>query len=111
MGRHEEALPHLREAYALNSTDTEIRYHTGVTLLAPDRDEMRATALQELGHIDAGGGVSPAYLALTALLLGEEDRALDYLEFVSLILFRNRVETASGLPRRKPACGITRSLI
>lgn len=34
---HEQALPYFREAYAINSSDPEIRYHTGVTLLALGR--------------------------------------------------------------------------
>lgn len=35
--RHEEALAYFREAYALNSTEPEIRFHTGATLLAMGR--------------------------------------------------------------------------
>ena len=36
-GENEKALSYLRKAYARNSTDPEIRYHLGVTLLALGR--------------------------------------------------------------------------
>ncbi|MDZ7785423.1 MAG: tetratricopeptide repeat protein [Halioglobus sp.] len=45
-GREEEALPYLRKAHALNSTDPEIRYHTGVALLALGRDKEAAAELR-----------------------------------------------------------------
>ena len=45
-GQHEEALPYLRQAYALNSRDAEIRYHTGVTLLALGREKEAQTELR-----------------------------------------------------------------
>lgn len=38
MGNNEEALPYLRKAYALNSGDPQIRYHTGVALKALGRN-------------------------------------------------------------------------
>lgn len=36
-GENEKALPYLRKAYAINSGDPEIRYHTGVALIALGR--------------------------------------------------------------------------
>lgn len=45
-GQNEKALPYLRQAYALNSRDAEIRYHTGVTLLALGREKEAATELR-----------------------------------------------------------------
>ena len=37
-GEYERALPYLRKAYAINSSDPEIRYHTGVALKALGRN-------------------------------------------------------------------------
>ena len=43
---YEQALPYLREAYAINSTDPEIRYHTGVALNALGRTKEAERALR-----------------------------------------------------------------
>ncbi len=51
-GENEKALSYLRKAYAKNSTDPEIRYHTGVTLLALDRTADAETELR--AAIDSG---------------------------------------------------------
>jgi tetratricopeptide (TPR) repeat protein len=49
---NEKALSYLRKAYAQNSTDPEIRYHTGATLLALDRTAEAETELR--AAIDSG---------------------------------------------------------
>lgn len=45
-GEHEQALPYLRKAYALNARDPEIRYHIGATLLALGRNAEARTELR-----------------------------------------------------------------
>jgi putative PEP-CTERM system TPR-repeat lipoprotein len=45
-GENEKALSYLRKAYAKNSTDPEIRYHTGVTLQALGRSAEANTELR-----------------------------------------------------------------
>ncbi len=44
-GNHEEALPYLRKAFALNSADPEVRYHIGATLASLGR---KTEAVKEL---------------------------------------------------------------
>lgn len=53
-GREEEALPYLRKAHAIDSRDPEIRYHTGVALLALGREKEAAVELR--AALDNGGG-------------------------------------------------------
>ncbi|MEZ5571459.1 MAG: PEP-CTERM system TPR-repeat protein PrsT [Halioglobus sp.] len=60
-GKHEQALSYLRKSYVKNSTDPEVRYHLGATLLALGRSaeakkELRAaldSGQQFLGREDA----------------------------------------------------------
>lgn len=64
-GQYNEALPYLREAYSMNASNHEVRYHIGYTLLKLDR---KTEAISELKAAIAGNNQFAEYEEAKALL-------------------------------------------